>query len=222
MSLINQALKKEQQRRSGPPDLRGVPMPPAHQALVAKRDKGDKNTKIVIGACVTGVTFLVVLTMVSVAGVKRIFNNPGTSTTDTVHVERIPTHFVAGDQTSSEVGENSDSATEMSLAQTSSPPPATEIPSESVSRETQSTPAVIKTPAAPLPQPNPETQLFLENLNFQAVRLAEEHSRLLLDGRVYKIGNLLGEEGNRLVFKGVEGSLLIFEDSSGATYKISG
>ncbi|MCH6257761.1 hypothetical protein MLD52_14480 [Puniceicoccaceae bacterium K14] len=217
MSLINQALKKEQVRRSGQSDLGNTPLPPAHRALV-KKQRGNRNTKIVVGVCSLGLVLLVGITFLSITGMKRIIEETPTPKQELAGTQdsgiKAITDSTASMEQKAANGNSGASSTSTSIAQTTLQEPSLE-----------SAPAVeeeIIPPPPPLPKPDPATQRYLEDIQFQAVRMAEEQSRLLLDGRVYQIGNLIGEVDNPLLFKGVEGTHLVFQDKNGALYKIRG
>jgi hypothetical protein len=74
-------------------------------------------------------------------------------------------------------------------------------------------------PAAPTgPVFNPATQAALDNLRLNGVRLAGPDSRILLEGEVYNIGDIVETHDLKLKVFAVAPREIIFEDDSGAQY----
>jgi hypothetical protein len=75
--------------------------------------------------------------------------------------------------------------------------------------------------AAPVPTGpifNPATQAGLDNMHLSGVRLGGPDSRILLDGEVYSIGDLIVAQDLKLKLLSVAPREIIFVDDSGAQY----
>jgi hypothetical protein len=75
-------------------------------------------------------------------------------------------------------------------------------------------------PPVPPPAPvfNPAVQAQLDALRLSGVRLAGQNSRILVDGQVYGIGDVLAEHGVNLKVFAIAPREIIFVDESGIQY----
>lgn len=206
MSLINKALKDEQRRRSGdekplsPSEVNPIPIG------VRRRGRESKNIAILLTLCGGGVLSIGLIAGALYYGSQLLdFSTPKVSS-PSLEAEQAATDVAAT------AGTVSDSAE------------AAPIPSflEGIDLESEETPAPeVEAVAVPVekkaPPGDPIIQSYINDLVVHGVRSAGANSRLLMSGRVFKVGDLLDpRKGVR--FTGVAGGQILFEDENGATY----
>jgi hypothetical protein len=80
-------------------------------------------------------------------------------------------------------------------------------------------PAVPAQPSAPVaPAFNPNIQAEVDNLHLSGVRLAGDNSRILVNGEVYSIGDVLTDHDLKLKVSAIAPREIIFVDDSGTQY----
>jgi hypothetical protein len=80
-------------------------------------------------------------------------------------------------------------------------------------------PAAPLSPAKPsAPTFNPAIQAEVDNLHLSGVRLAGDNSRILVNGDVYTIGDILTDHDLKLKVSAIAPREIIFVDDSGIQY----
>ncbi len=245
MSLINQALKKEQQRRDL--NLRGSAAHPASQAMNSPiesprhgRTSHGNSLSILLGFTGLGAVLLVTGGAFVYFGKSYLSDlNPQTTL---AQAETGESANAAAPAPKSGLGKvaatiaESDERTKITDITLDEPTPVsteaaptTPDSTDSLVSETQPAPAVKDspvsnppTPLVPLVQLAPvfdlEVQAYVDELQVIGYRSAGPNSRLLMNGRVYKLDDIVDHKSG-LRFKGTIDGNLIFEDSNGAKYE---
>jgi hypothetical protein len=228
MSLINQALKKEQQRRLHQLRDSAEPIPTIHSFDGdRKRDSDSGNLKILLGLLGFGALMLVIGGSFIYFGKAYLADLQSSATLAQAPAE-APTP-----QTS--FASNPNSQNERLQSEPEFPKQAKIEPVEVPSQDLSSNPypnenleAIVPaiesasersgTQTEPQAILNLEFQNYIDSLQVHGYRSAGENSRLLMSGRVFKLNDIVDHERG-LIFRGSDKDHLIFEDSSGNQYK---
>lgn len=245
MSLINEALKKAQLLRAAEavPEPATAEPPETSPAVVARKAPRSARAVALItlgaGLFVLGGSllayFLFALPATTVVlGPVRPPSKPAP-----VAVQPIPPAANENDLPSAEAIPAAPKAAQSSAAATAPPAPAgaafattaadsasSHPPQRSGSSVTPATsaagPAVAPPATGPIadaatPRPSELVQAFIDRVRVMGIRAAGDDSRVLLDGRHYRLNDLVERNlGVRLVK--VEANCVTFEDPTGATY----
>ena len=224
MSLINDALKKAQKQRTGDaPELNKLPSIGGEPAArIAKRGKppGFNSLLLWIGL---GATTLLALVIGGFFIVRALTAHPDTpalakptlvAQTTTVPVATPPAAAVVPT---------------VSTSGTASVPPATMVqaPAPALVAETKPMAVVaavappldleIPKPAAPVGKMESKAVAYIEGLRVAGIRASATESKVLMNDRVYRIGDTIEHQlGLKLVV--ITASSLTFEDEKGARY----
>jgi len=238
MSLINQALKHAQRRQSAPP--------PGYDTVggLACRPRKSKAMKVLIGFLASGI-LLVAGAGYALRYSAQLFESADASAataaakpSKAAKTEPAPagaSKTKHPEEPADAAGTEGASAPNKAKAEPSSPDfealKASFTPEQltALKRMLAQEAAAADDPAAAAgeagdsfdnPDPavkNPAIAAFVAALDIQGVRAAGEKSRILVDGRVYRVGQLVDlERGVRL--QHVEHGVLIFADKRGTLY----
>lgn len=228
MSLINEALKKAQRQRTGdsPPlaAMPGIGGEPA--ARIAKRAKpvGFNALLMRIGLGAVALAALVISGIFLGGMLKsRPSVPPPAKPASAVVAETSPKP--ADSTPSAKVPAPSPSAANTFVlpnAAPAAPVPATPAPVVSENKPAVTAPAAPPPPAAPAKAAppaklEPKSMTFIENLRVAGIRAAGADSKVLMNDRVYRIGDTVEHELG-LKLTGITASSLSFEDERGAKY----
>lgn len=219
MSLINKALKQEQRRRAMGNMSGAVPPAFGSSSARAAYHRDSKNTIILVGLLAVG------LLLVASMGTFVYFGSR--------YLDQVAE--ADGNPAQPESAAIAPSASPADSVPTKAPPPsrpalsspAAAPPAEgqapSPAPRHESSAGRSEADAAPPEPPAPpgidiETQLFLESLQILGVRSAGSESRLLIAGRVYKLGDIIDHRYG-VKFVGADGEKIYFEDERGARYE---
>ena len=234
MSLINQALKKEQQRRSlnlkrEPLDITAVDPQPLTASQVAHRDQAKKPLKLLIGFSGLGAFLLVcggafiyfgkaylstlqpTTTIAASSEVPEIPQSPPVARTPIAQVHEILDAQAEKAANAEAIAAATNNAETEPATIVESTPPENPEPESVVSDD-----ALI--PESIGPQFSAEAQTVLDEFQIHGFRSAGANSRLLMNGRVYKIGDMVNNEFG-LRFVGASEGALVFQDASGYRYE---
>ena len=248
MSLINQALKKEQQRRSL--NLRetaaDIPVYDSNamgHGFSPSRQKKSASLSILLGLTGAGVVLL------GLGGAFVYFGTAylsGITATSPAEKTAESPSFASNPLTSNPVndiiaeneallptapavdadsqGEHNESEGDVALAIDHQSPsseivsPAEDPPVATENAESEDTIAEIVDVFSEEPQFDFKLQDFVDGLQVFGFRSAGPNTRLLLGGRVFKLDDVIDNERG-LIFRGSNGEYLIFETPSGYLYK---
>ncbi len=236
MSLINQALKKEQQRRSlnlrdSSPEIPVYDTANAGNGLSPSTRKGNRSLSLLIGFSGVGLVLLLLggaFVYFGKSYLSQLDSTPvvaqneqspslasrGSPLTQTVRIlEEIESDSAAAAESVEAVAAEPESQAPIIDAPVVDAP-VIDAPVEdlAVDAETELAP-----PAEPEPQYDYKIQDFVDQLQVFGYRSAGDDSRLLMNGRVYKLNDIVDNERG-LKFLGNEGENLIFEAPSGYRY----
>ena len=205
MSLINQALKLEQQRRQ---TTQGPQAPLASR--MAYRSSNDKLPLLLFGFTGMGLLLAASVTAIFYFGAGYLNFDKGLATASTAQVEAIPSKSEIPTGIEDMLGSLSDdqlSTVQQMLLQRESP-----LAQEEVS-------------AAPDPQAAPGERLKVSSLqdlvdafSVQGIRKAGQDTRVFLNGKIRRIGDVVDTE-NDLTLVGFTDTTLIFRSRSGKTFE---
>jgi hypothetical protein len=233
MSLINEALKKAQKQRTGDaPPLASMPSIGGEPATrIAKRSKpagfNDQLSKIGLGAAAL-VAVLVsgyfVIHQLRSTPAKPVEAKPApeaaaASVAATTLKTPLPTSLAAPAVTFNV-------PVAPAVVETKAPPPPAAPLVPAVTSKPEPKPAAIvaaptTSPATALPGPAPKlgskAVTFIETLRIAGIRASATDSKVLMNDRVYRNGDIVEHElGLKLV--GITADSLTFEDEHGARY----
>lgn len=244
MSLINDALKKAQKQRTGDsPPLASMPSVGGESpARIAKRDKpAGINTQLVrLG--VAGGAVVLVLVVGGIFLIRSFRSAPVTATPPastpvaTVHTE-TPASSEAGRVTpvvAPKSGDGGSAEPTVSFRLPAAPPverepvTATAAPAMASAERAASSPeagrdvakAVPSEPAAPaVPPPKMDAKSldYIDNLRIAGIRAAGADSKVLMNDRVFRIGDMVDRDLG-LKLTGITANSLTFVDPNGASY----
>lgn len=223
MSLINQALKKEQQRRSlnlkaPPEEIPSYESQPLSANQVARRDQGRNPAALLLGFAGLGLFLLVCGGAVVYFGKSYLSTLKPEQTIAAKGPEAIVE--ASSPDTNSTVaqaleGQSERAATVDAIAQSAESDPVQEsVANKNLAAEEGVPPeAVVESPKF-----NMEAQAHIDSLQVHGFRSAGSNSRLLMSGKVYKIGDFVSHEF-ALRFLGSQNDRLVFEDINGFRYE---
>lgn len=232
MSLINDALKKAQKQRTGEsPSLASMPSVGGEPAArIAKRAKpvGFNSLLIRVGAgavaliavIATGWVFLRSKSVPTtapqsptVAQAKPAATTPATSSPPPAAVPATTPAFTLQVAPKPEVIAPKPETVQVAVTKPAVPQPAAQPPATATSTKT---PTVPTAPAAPL-KLEPREINFIENIRVAGIRASTTDSKVLMNDRVYRIGDTVEHEMG-LKLTGITANSLTFEDERGARY----
>lgn len=245
MSLINQALKKEQKRRSL--NLRetatDIPVYDSNamgNGFSPSQQKKSISLSILIGFTGAGVVLLGLGGAFVYFGKAYLFGITATSTPEeTAENPSIvsnpltsnPVNYIIAENEgplatapatdADSQGEHNESKGDVVLASVDQSPSSeiAEDPAATTENaESEDTITEIVDVVPEEPQLDFKIQDFVDGLQVFGFRSAGPNTRLLLGGRVFKLDDVVDNERG-LVFRGSDGEYLIFEDPSGYLYK---
>lgn len=237
MSLINQALKKEQQRRSlnlksPPSDVPTYDSEPLTASRLSRSGRSKNTLPILLGFTALGAVLLLG------GGAFVYFGKSFLSNLNLAPIVAEADSETAN--TASLASSNSSNSLSAALAGNRLRAEATDsITTESaVASQENTLSAPLETEAAHLPEVsnrapaetatvglvaekpefNLEIQHFIDGLVVHGFRSAGANSRLLMNGRVFKLNDFVSHE-LAIRFKGSRNGALVFEDSRGYQYE---
>ncbi len=241
MSLINQALKKEQQRRSlnlrdTTSDIPTYDSGNIGNGLSPATRQGNRSLSLLIGFTGFGVVLLALGGGFVYFG--KSYLSQLNSTPVVAQADPEPMSFASGPAEDAPAATVTDILDEMERANppsveepiveaaepaagdlaedSAADPVATEVsdaePADVNSQETETVEAATE------PQYDFKIQDLIDEFQVLGYRSAGPNSRLLMNGRVYKIGDIVDNERG-LRFVGSEGDDLVFEAPSGYQYR---
>ena len=220
MSLINDALKKAQKQRTGDaPELNKLPSIGGETAVrIARRDKPPAFNSLLLWIGV-GATALVVLLVGGFFLVRSMMNRSETppaakpaavAQTTPAPIQPAPTATVptvstGGNPTPSSATSKPIPApvveTKPAVVVPVAPPPEPEVPK----------------PVIPAPKIASKAVMYIEALRVAGIRASSTDSKVLMNDRVYRIGDTVEHQlGLKLAV--IAPSALTFEDENGARY----
>lgn len=208
MSLIHQALKQEQDRRSGIPE-------PVPQASTVTRypqarpfHRPNNNSALLILLCGGGIVLALIITSAIYFGSDLMNTLKSSSFLADNSAEKAAAEITAAEpEKTLSIPEQSIEASKAAIQ---------EINLKALQEDAKSK-AYVHTPANSNPESDPAIQAYVESLVFHGVRSAGSNSRLLISGRVYRIGDIL-EPRYGLKFTGIRSGKVVFKDKIGASY----
>lgn len=242
MSLINQALKKEQQRRSlnlrdAPPNIPTYDSGNVGNGLSPSTRQSNRSLTLLLGFTGVGAVLLLIgggFIYFGKSYLKKISDTPivaqdikGDETTFAAGSTETPRPTVSDilgeieeetQPNEPEQASGDEIATPENATDAPAEPVAAEEPSESVTpgEETETGTPADDTPAEPAY--DYKIQDLIDEMQVLGYRSAGMNSRLLMNGRVYKINDLVNNE-HGLRFIGSDGESLVFETPSGYRYR---
>lgn len=235
MSLINDALKKAQKQRTGEaPPLASMPSIGGERATqIAKRGKppGFNALLLRLGLGAGGLLVLVIGGCIFLRSAKKTAAPaalPQVAAADVAVATKPPDepHREGGAPPATSFNlPIATAATPEPAPVASTPPPATARPASVVVAAKPLPAAAEAKPAAPSPAPQaaPPAKMggkeinFIEALRIAGIRASTTDSKVLMNDRVYRIGDIVEHEmGLKLV--GITSSSLTFESENGARY----
>jgi hypothetical protein len=224
MSLINDALRKAQKQRTGEaPSLASMPAiggEPAARIARRARPAGFYTLLIRLGAATA------LLAVVIIGGVLLLRKKaPAPAEPQPAIVAQAPAPKPADPAPVSAVTQPAASITTFVVPITAPPAPAATPKAEAPVVQT-GTPKPVAAIVAPLParpEPakpaklEPKAIMFIESLKVVGIRASATDSKVLMNDRVYRIGNTVEHEmGIKLT--GITANSLTFEDEHGGSY----
>lgn len=235
MSLINQALKKEQQRRSLNLKSPSVDIPTYHSepltaSSLSKGSKPKNPLAILIGLTSLGILMLVCggtfvyfgksyLSSLNSAPVVATAETEASDTPSAAPENPLSKALAANKQQVEAAEAISAESDDAQLDNAASP--SSEAESIETLQEPAATPSVetaIPEPVAETPKFNIDIQTAIDGLQVHGFRSAGANSRLLMNGRVFGLNDIVNLE-LEIRFKGSKQGALIFEDSAGFEYQ---
>jgi|ETNmetMinimDraft_22_1059887.scaffolds.fasta_scaffold00049_10 hypothetical protein len=225
MSLINQALKKEQQRRSlnlqsPKQEIPSYESQPLSANQVVRRDQARSPLPLLVGFASLGL-FLLVCGGAAVYFGKSYLSSLAPEQAAAAKAPAAPETAPTPVANALQNKEANAQAVDAVVAEVEAPSPseAPDSPQETVSNESSpaNPPATVETPPEE-PKFNLAAQAHVDELQVHGFRSAGPNSRLLMSGRVYKIGDIVSHEF-ALRFRGAENGTLIFVDANGLRYE---
>jgi hypothetical protein len=225
MSLINEALKKAQKQRTGEnPSLSGLPGVGGEPAArIARRAKpvGFNSLLIQIGI---GAGAVAVLVVAGIFLARMLTSQPAVPASAKPAIVATAETVAKPAEVAAEKPATAKGASSFVLPVAAAPAPAPLTPAPAVveSKPAVSAPAVAPPPAAP-PKPAPAAKLepkaisYIENLRIAGIRASGSDSKVLMNDRVYRIGDTVEHELG-LKLTGITSNSLSFEDERGAKY----
>ena len=221
MSLINEALKKAQKQRTGESQsLSGLPSVGGEPAArIARRAKpvgfGSLITRIGLGA---GAVVLLVVAGIFLA--KMLTSQPAAPAPASAKATVVAATEPAAKPT--------DIAAEKPVAPAASnafvlPVAAAPVTPAPVVAENKPAAAAVVVPPPPPPKPVPAAKLepkaitYIENIRVAGIRASGGDSKVLMNDRVYRVGDTVEHELG-LKLTGITSNSLSFEDERGAKY----
>ena len=233
MSLINKALKQEQLRRSHGMQDGSAQMMAA--AVSGANRRGNQGPKILLGFIGLGLLLTVSITLFAVFGLGLLGGGSAEQPKDSLAKATQPvetesateaqpaqaTQSSQPDLTGNAIEDLSPEELEalknLIAAKSANGTGATEGIVEDVAQD-----LISETGAQPEQQQAPSLDLeilnYVESLEVQGARAAGEKSRLLMNGRVYRLNDVIDHEKG-LIFKEVQQGFVIFQDRNGADYE---
>lgn len=235
MSLINDALKKAQKQRTGEaPPLASMPSIGGERATqIAKRGKppGFNALLLRLGLGAGGLLVLVIGGCIFLRSAKKTAAPaaaPQVAAADTTAATKPP------DESHREGGASPATSFNLPIATAATPEPApvASTPPPAAVRQAPVVVAAKPLPAAaeakpaassPAPQAAPPAKMggkeinFIEALRIAGIRASTTDSKVLMNDRVYRIGDIVEHEMN-LKLVGITSSSLTFESENGARY----
>jgi hypothetical protein len=227
MSLINEALKKAQKQRTGEsPSLSGLPGVGGEPAArIARRAKpvgfNSLLTRIGIGA---GAVALLVVAGIFLA---RMLTSPPAAPAKPAVVAAAETVSKPADAAPAKPAEPGAANANkfllpVAVIPTPAPAPVTPAPAAVENKPAVTAAVVTAAPAAPA-KPAPAAKLepkaisYIENIRVAGIRASGADSKVLMNDRVYRVGDTVEHELG-LKLTGITSNSLSFEDERGAKY----
>jgi hypothetical protein len=217
MSLINDALKKAQKQRTGDsPPLAAMPgIGGESAARIAKRAKpaGFNSLLIRLGLGAGGVLVLAAAAWLAVRAFNRPPDIPPAKPTVVTQAAPAPA--------------STPSTFTVPIVVPAAPEPVkVSPPTPSAAGESKPVAAIVA-PVEPPPEPAPvkaapakldaKAVVYIENLRIAGIRASATDSKVLMNDRVYRVGDMVEHELG-LKLTGITASSLSFEDEHGAKY----
>ncbi len=243
MSLINEALKKAQKQRTGETTpLAAMPSIGGETAeRIARRDKppGINALLLWVGGGLVAVVVIVAATVIIVksTGAKDVPANTRTvaaATRAVTNPEPAPAPVPATKTVEAAPAKAAPAPNQALVVPTANPAPANTEPApvrpEATTVVILPAPAPVAPPPAPAPKVEPAPVRpagpvkmdarginFVDSIRVSGIRVSSSDSKVLMNDRVYRIGDTVEHElGIRLV--AITSTSLTFEDDRGARY----
>lgn len=244
MSLINDALKRAQHQRKVAEAGYEPPVPGGRSHQITQRSKPMASQTLLL--IVAGATALIVLSVVATVYLLRDNPSPAISqdvkvTTAPIAAQKIEPAIkpevvlsIPAPATASASAPAAALSPEVVVPIVAKPAPVATLPEQSAPAEnppeapveTATTPLLgSNTPAPepdaptaqPIPKPDLQVLVFLDNLRIVGVRYSGVDSKVLMNDRVYRVNDVVERNfGLRLIE--VHSDHLLFVDGQGATY----
>ncbi len=218
MSLINDALRKAQKQRTGEaPPLASMPAIGGESAVrIAKRSKpaGFNTLLLRLGLGTAGLAILII------GGTGLLRKNPAAPQRPAIIAETASVKPAAPPSPATSFvlpitvapAPTASPQAEAPVAKTETPKPATPV----AAAPSAPKPEPVK-PAAPPAKLEPRAINYIESLRVAGIRASATDSKVLMNDRVYRIGNIVEHEmGLKLI--GITANSLTFEDERGGSY----
>ncbi len=238
MSLINQALKKEQQRRSLNLKSPSIDIPtydsePLTASRLSRSGRSKNTLPILLGFTALGAVLLVgggtfvyfgksYLSNLNLAPIAAAADSETANTASLASSNQsnslsaaLAGNRLRAEATDSITTESAVASQENTLSAPLETEAALDLP-EASNRAPAETATVG--PVAEKPEFNLEIQNFIDGLQVHGFRSAGANSRLLMNGRVFKLNDIVSHE-LAIRFKGSRDGALVFEDSLGYQYE---
>ena len=239
MSLIIQALKKEQQRRSLNLKSPSIDIPtydsePLTASRLSRSGRSKNTLPILLGFTALGAvlllgggafvyfgkSYLANLNLAPIAAEATDSETANTASLASSNLSNSLSGALAGNQLRAEATnaittESAVASQENTLSAPLETEAALDLP-EASNRAPAETATVG--PVAEKPEFNLEIQNFIDELQVHGFRSAGANSRLLMNGRVFKLNDIVSHE-LAIRFKGSRDGALVFEDSLGYQYE---
>ena len=224
MSLINDALKKAQKQRTGEsPSLASLPSVGGESAVrIAKRSKpvGFNALLIRLGL---GAAALLLLVVGGYFAVQAMRSRPASPPPAKVAAkeEASPKPADAAAATTSAPSPAPTFVLPITVPPAATRPVVAKVEHKEVKAEPPPAPVVVAPPAPVKPPPPPKLEpraiTYIEGLRIAGIRASATDSKVLMNDRVYRVGDTIEHEmGIKLI--GITSSSLTFEDERGARY----
>lgn len=216
MSLINDALKKAQKQRTGEaPTLASMPTiggeSPRH---IARRTSSSPFNPLLIGLGAAGLLIVVVAAIF-------LLQDSSDPATDMAATPPVP----AAPQPAASTPVESRPAEPAFVLPIAAPPVVSTPPATVASSPVPTAPAPQPEPAPAEPAPaslppaqlEPRAMTYIDNIRVAGIRASASDSKVLMNDRVYRVGDTVDHElGLKLV--GITTGSLTFEDRAGGQY----
>lgn len=233
MSLINDALKKAQKQRTGEaPLLAALPGVGGQSAArISRRARPDGFNPLLLRGALGAAVLLVLVVGGYFAFRGKSEAGPRKTESSPAQVAAAPSSVVSPPASASPPVTRPPSSEPASpaftLPITPVPAPASQLPAPSLAKAPSpaAVPAAVISPpsaeasAPPRPEPKlePRAVQYIENIKVAGIMARATDSKVLMNDRVYRIGDTIEYEmGIRLV--GITANSLTFADGSGARY----